>query len=168
MRRLHGWECQHLASSATPDQRVPTDRVQLTPTPLHCSGTVPTAAVRAAIQLNVRERSAAEAILNCTNIAHATVLAPPVRAGRAGRESIVSRLLNFSRTMREVLDQEVLDAGSWQLERVEQYIAVHLDVPFQIERIAEVTGFNDVGRFSKRFSKAFGKAPSAVPGKRPR
>jgi AraC-like DNA-binding protein len=156
-----------LASSATPDQRVPTDRVQLTPTPLHCSGTLPTAAVRAAIQLNVRERFAAEAILNCTNIAHATV-SPHRSCWPSWKRIDCQQVVNFSRTMREVLDQEVLDPGSWQLERVEQYIAVHLDVPFEIERVAEVTGFNDVGRFSKRFSKAFGKAPSAVPGKRPR
>jgi hypothetical protein len=62
---------------------------------------------------------------------------------------IVSMLFNFSHNMRERLEQEVLDAGSGQVRRVEEYIP----------------RLHDVGHFSREFSKACDEAPRAVLGK---
>ncbi len=59
-----------------------------------------------------------------------------------------------------MLDQEVLDAGSWQVKRVEEYIEAHLEAPFDIERIAEVTGISTRSIY-RAFKRSRGYSPMA-------
>ena len=112
------------------------------------------------IQRNEPEWQAFVAILNCilTNIEHATALAPPFVLAELEEALIVSMLFNFSHNMRELLEQEVLDAGSWQVQRVEEYIEAHLDAPFNIERIAEVTGISTRSIY-RSFKRSRGYSP---------
>jgi AraC-like DNA-binding protein len=102
------------------------------------------------------------AILNCilANIEHATVLGPPFVLAELEEALIVSMLFNFSHNMREQLDQEVLDAGSWQVKRVEEYIEAHLEAPFDIERIAAVTGISTRSIY-RAFKRSRGYSPMA-------
>jgi len=74
-----------------------------------------------AFKRNKPESKAFVAILNCilANIDHATVLAPPFVLAELEDALIVSMLFNFAHNLRELLEQEVLDAGSWQVRRVE-------------------------------------------------
>jgi AraC-like DNA-binding protein len=115
-----------------------------------------------AIQRNEPESKAFVAILNCilANIDHASVLAPPFVLAELEEALIVSMLFNFSHNMRELLEQEVLDAGSWQVKRVEEYIEAHLDAPFDIERIAEVTGISTRSIY-RAFKRSRGYSPMA-------
>jgi AraC-like DNA-binding protein len=114
------------------------------------------------IQRDGPESKAFIAILNCilTNIEHATVLAPAFVLAELEEALIVSMLFNFSHDMRGLLDQEVLDAGSWQVKRVEEYIEAHLDAPFDIERIAEVTGISTRSIY-RAFRRSRGYSPMA-------
>ena len=94
------------------------------------------------------------------NIDHATVLAPAFVLAELEEALIVSMLFNFPHNMRERLDQEVLEAGSWQVKRVEEYIEAHLDAPFDIERIAEVTGISTRSIY-RAFKRSRGYSPMA-------
>jgi AraC-like DNA-binding protein len=113
-------------------------------------------------QRNEPESKAFVAILNCilANIDHGTVLAPPFVLAELEEALIVSMLFNFSHNMREQLEQEVLDAGSWQVKRVEEYIEAHLDAPFDIERIAEITGISTRSIY-RAFKRSRGYSPMA-------
>jgi len=115
-----------------------------------------------AIQRSGAESNAFVAILSCilANIEHATVLAPAFVLAELEEALIVSLLFNFSHNMRERLEQEVLEAGSWQVKRVEQYIEAHLDAPFDIERIAEVTGISTRSIY-RAFKRSRGYSPMA-------
>jgi len=115
-----------------------------------------------AIQRSGLESKAFVAILNCilANIDHATVLAPAFVLAELEEALIVSLLFNFSHNMRGHLEQEVLDAGSWQVKRVEEYIEAHLDAPFDIERIAEVTGISTRSIY-RAFKRSRGYSPMA-------
>jgi AraC-like DNA-binding protein len=115
-----------------------------------------------AIRRDLPESKAFVAILNCilANIEHATVLAPQFVLAELEDALIVSMLFNFSHNMRERLDQEVLDAGSWQVKRVEEYIEAHLEAPFDIERIAEVTGISTRSIY-RAFKRSRGYSPMA-------
>jgi AraC-like DNA-binding protein len=115
-----------------------------------------------AIQRNEPEWKAFAAILNCilANIDHASVLAPPFVLAELEEALIVSMLFNFSHNLRERLEEEVLDAGSWQVKRVEEYIEAHLDAPFDIERIAEVTGISARSIY-RAFKRSRGYSPMA-------
>jgi transcriptional regulator GlxA family with amidase domain len=73
---------------------------------------------------------------------------------------MVSMLFNSAHNMRDLLEQEVLDTGSWQVERVEEYIEAHLDAPFDIERIAEVTGVSTRSIY-RAFKRSRGYSPMA-------
>ena len=114
------------------------------------------------IRRDTAESKASVAILNCilANIEHGTVLAPPFVLAELEEALIVSMLFNFSHNMRELLDQEVLDAGSWQVKRVEEYIEAHLEAPFDIERIAEVTGVSTRSIY-RAFKRSRGYSPMA-------
>jgi AraC-like DNA-binding protein len=114
------------------------------------------------IQRSEPESKAFVAILNCilANIDNATVLAPPFVLAELEEALIVSMLFNFSHNMRELLEQEVLEAGSWQVKRVEEYIEAHLDAPFDIERIAEVTGISTRSIY-RAFKRSRGYSPMA-------
>ena len=114
------------------------------------------------IQRNGAESKAFVAILNCilANIDHATVLAAPFVLAELEEALVVSLLFNFPHNMRELLEQEVLDAGSWQVKRVEEYIEAHLDAPFDIERIAEVTGISTRSIY-RAFKRSRGYSPMA-------
>jgi AraC-like DNA-binding protein len=114
------------------------------------------------IQGSGAESKAFVAILNCilANIDHATVLAPAFVLAELEEALIVSMLFNFSHNMRGRLEQEVLDAGSWQVKRVEEYIEAHLDAPFDIERIAEVTGISTRSIY-RAFKRSRGYSPMA-------
>ena len=108
------------------------------------------------------ESKAFVAILNCilANIDHAGVLASPFVLAELEEALIVSMLFNFSHNMRELLEQEVLEAGSWQVRRVEEYIEAHLDAPFDIERIAAVTGISTRSIY-RAFKRSRGYSPMA-------
>jgi AraC-like DNA-binding protein len=114
------------------------------------------------IQRSGPESRAFVAILNCilANIEHATVLAPAFVLAELEEALIVSMLFNFSHDVRERLEQEVLDAGSWQVKRVEEYIEAHLDAPFDIERMAEVTGISTRSIY-RAFKRSRGYSPMA-------
>ena len=111
---------------------------------------------------NKPESKAFIAILNCilANIDHATVLAPPFVLAELEEALMVSMLFNFTHNMRDLLEQEVLDAGSWQVKRVEEYIEAHLDAPFDIERIADVTGISARSIY-RAFKRSRGYSPMA-------
>ncbi len=111
---------------------------------------------------NTPESKAFIAILNCilANIDHAAVLAPAFVLAELEDALMVSMLFNFSHNMRELLEQEVLDAGSWQVKRVEEYIEAHLDAPFDIEQIAEVTGISARSIY-RAFKRSRGYSPMA-------
>ena len=115
-----------------------------------------------AFKRNKPESKAFVAILNCilANIDHATVLAPPFVLAELEDALIVSMLFNFAHNLRELLEQEVLDAGSWQVRRVEEYIEAHLDAPFDIERIAAVTGISTRSIY-RAFKRSRGYSPMA-------
>jgi AraC-like DNA-binding protein len=102
------------------------------------------------------------AILNCilANIDHATVLGPPFVLAELEEALMVSMLFNFTHNMRDLLEQEVLDAGSWQVKRVEEYIEAHLEAPFDIGRIAEVTGISARSIY-RAFKRSRGYSPMA-------
>ena len=108
------------------------------------------------------ESKAFVAILNCilANIDHATVLAPSFVLAELEDALMVSMLFNFHHNMRDLLEQQVLDAGSWQVKRVEEYIEAHLDAPFDIERIAEVTGISTRSIY-RAFKRSRGYSPMA-------
>ena len=110
------------------------------------------------IQLNEPESKAFIAIRNriLTNIDHASVLARPFVLTELEDALVVSMLCNFSHNMRELLEQEVLDAGSWRVKRVE----AHLDAPFDIERIAAVTGIS-ARSIDRVFKSSRGYSPIA-------
>ena len=91
---------------------------------------------------------------------NATVLAPPFVMAELEDALMVSMLFNFGHNMRELLEQEVLDAGSWQVKRVEEYIEAHLDAPFDIEQIAEVTGISTRSIY-RAFKRSRGYSPMA-------
>ncbi len=120
-----------------------------------------------AIERSAPESRAFVAILNCilANIEHASVPAPPFVLAELEDALIVSMLFNFSHDLREVLDREVLDAGSWQVKRVEEYIDAHLDAPFDIERIAEVTGISTRSIY-RAFQRSRGYSPRAFARRR--
>ncbi len=103
---------------------------------------------------NRPEAQAFMAILNCIlpNIDHSAVLVPPFVLAELEDALMVSLLFNFPHNLRDVLEQDVLDAGSWQVRLVEEYIDAHLDAPFDIEQIAEATGISarSIYRASKR------------------
>jgi AraC-like DNA-binding protein len=111
---------------------------------------------------NKPESKAFVAILNCilANIDHATVLAPAFVLAELEDALIVSMLFNFAHNLRELLEQEVLEAGSWQVKRVEEYIEAHLDAPFDIERIAAVTGISTRSIY-RAFKRSRGYSPMA-------
>jgi hypothetical protein len=55
------------------------------------------------------------------NIDHATILAAAFVLAELEEALIVSMLCNFEHNLRDPLEQEVLEAGSWQVKRVEDY-----------------------------------------------
>ena len=132
------------------------------------------------------------------NIDHASVLAPPFVLAELEEALVVSMLFNSSRNTRALLAQEVLDADSWQVKRVEEYSesaprravrhradrcspwhqhSQHLP-RLQAQPQALSHGIGRPAAFTARsadargrcghWRKAFGEAPSAVLGKRPR
>jgi AraC-like DNA-binding protein len=94
------------------------------------------------------------------NIEHPTPLAPPFVLAELEEALMVSLLFNFEHNARDVLTQQVLDAGSWQVKRVEEYLEAHLDVPFDIAQIAEVTGIG-VRSIYRAFQRGRGYSPRA-------
>ena len=115
-----------------------------------------------AFKRNRPESKSFLAILNCivANIDHATVLAPPFVLAELEDALIVSMLFNFPHSLRDLLQQEPLDAGAWQVKRVEEYIEAHLDEPFDIENIAEVTGMSARSIY-RAFQRSRGYSPMA-------
>ena len=111
---------------------------------------------------NKPESRAFVAILNCilANIDHAAVLAPAFVLAELEDALMVSMLFNFAHNMRGLLEQQVPAAGSWQVERVEEYIEEHLDAPFDMERIAEVTGISSRSIY-RAFKRSRGYSPMA-------
>jgi AraC-like DNA-binding protein len=107
------------------------------------------------------ESHALIAILNCilANIEHATVRTPSVLAGLEDA-LMISLLFNFPHSLRDLLEQEVPAAGSWQVRRVEEYIEAHLDAPFNIEQIAAVTGISTRSIY-RAFKRSRGYSPMA-------
>jgi AraC-like DNA-binding protein len=120
-----------------------------------------------AIKRSRPESKAFIAILNgiLANIDHATVLAPPFVLAELEEALMVSMLLNFQHSQRELLEQKVLDAGSWQVKRVEEYIEAHLDAPFDIGEIAAVTGISTRSIY-RAFQRSRGYSPMAFARKR--
>jgi len=102
------------------------------------------------------------AILNCilANIDHATTLAPPLVLAELEDALMVSMLCNFQHNLRDLLDSESLEPGSWQVRRVEEYIEANLDAPFDIEQIAEVTGISTRSIY-RAFKRSRGYSPMA-------
>ena len=115
-----------------------------------------------AVKRNKPESKAFVAILNCilANIDHASELTPSFVLAELEDALMVSMLFNFAHNMRDLLEQEVLDTGSWQVKRVEEYIEAHLDAPFDIERIAEVTGISARSIY-RAFKRSRGYSPMA-------
>lgn len=108
------------------------------------------------------ESKAFISILDCilANIDQGTVLAPAFVLAELEHALIISMLFNFTHNMQDLLEQEVLEAGSWQVTRVEEYIEAHLDAPFDIERIAEVTGISTRSIY-RAFKRSRGYSPMA-------
>lgn len=108
------------------------------------------------------ESKAFIAILNgiLANIDHATMLAPPFVLAELEDALMVSMLFNFSHSLRDLLERKVLDAGSWQVKRVEEYIEENLEAPFNIEQISEVTGISTRSIY-RAFKRSRGYSPMA-------
>jgi AraC-like DNA-binding protein len=70
----------------------------------------------------------------------------------------VSRKLTFEPAFERNIPE--LDTGSWQVERVEEYIEAHLDAPFDIKRIAEVTDVSTRSIY-RAFKSSRGYSPMA-------
>ncbi len=102
------------------------------------------------------------AILNgvVANVDHAAVLTLPFVLAELEDALMTSMLFSFPHNLREVLEQDVLDAGSWQVKRVEEYIEAHLDAPFDIEQIAEATGISARSIY-RAFKRSRGYSPMA-------
>jgi AraC-like DNA-binding protein len=99
------------------------------------------------------------------NIDHANALAPPFVLAELEDALMVSMLFNFQHSLRELLEQKVLDGGSWQVKRVEEYIEAHLDAPFDIDRIAAETGISARSIY-RAFQRSRGYSPMAFARKR--
>lgn len=115
-----------------------------------------------AMDLKRPESKAFLAIIHClvANIDHGAVLSSPFVLAELEAALTMSLLFNFAHNLREALEQQVLDAGSWQVKRVEEYIDAHLDAPFDIEQIAEVTGISSRSIY-RAFKRSRGYSPMA-------
>lgn len=108
------------------------------------------------------ESQALIAIINCilANIDHATTRVSSLVLAELEDALMVSLLLNFPHSLDDLLEQEVLEAGPWQVRRVEEYIEAHLDAPFNIEQIAAVTGISTRSIY-RAFKRSRGYSPMA-------
>lgn len=115
-----------------------------------------------AIDLARPESKSFLAILHClvTNIDHGAVLSAPFVLAELEGAMMTSLLFNFPHNHREALERDVLDAGSWQVKRVEEYIEAHLDAPFDIEEIARFTGISARSIY-RAFKRSRGYSPMA-------
>lgn len=73
---------------------------------------------------------------------------------------MVSLLTHSAHNGRHLLARDAADAAPWQVRRVEEYIAAHLDSPFTVEAAVSITGCS--GRTIYRaFRKYRGYSPAA-------
>jgi AraC-like DNA-binding protein len=108
------------------------------------------------------ESNAFLAILNCilANIDYVCRTAPVVFIAELENALMISLLQTRQHTLRGLLDISVPSAGPWQVRQVEEYIAANWNAPFDIEKVATLTGMSARSIY-RAFKRTRGYSPKS-------